>query len=299
MYLNKRQGGIALIAVLFLLAVLTILAFTLSRDVRTDITLTSRHLKHAQALALAEEGIWRGSAMVLSRNQSDDNSGLLTGGVRVLNAEIGELSVATQACSGLIDLNNASPELFKSALMSIDEASSTADVIVGSILDWRDEDDEVRPNGAEADYYEINNMLVLPKNGQINSVEELAWINGVSPVIFEKLRPLVTVYSGQPRIDIYTAPESVLHAIPFLNDSMISRIIEQRKQGDKRLPIEDIANEARAYIGSSEHDCIHISSYANVQGSVAGIVAVIKIEATPESPVKVIAWRQQIDSVFN
>ena len=46
-----------------------------------------------------------------------------------------------------------------------------------AILDWIDEDDEVREFGAEAESYEG----YLPKNGPLDSVEELLLIRGVTP----------------------------------------------------------------------------------------------------------------------
>lgn len=306
-HLKKRQSkkckqrGIALIAVLFLLAILTFLAFTLSKDIRTEITLTSHQLKRAQALALAEEGIWRGAYKVLSRNQQAvaKNTVLMAGEIYPLTSKNGDLSIKLQSSSGLIDINQAHAGLLKSLLMSVGETSISADIITDSVLDWRDSDDEVRENGAEATDYLDASASVSPKNGLINSIDELAWINGVTPVVLEKLRPLITVYSNQPRVDIYTAPKPVLDAIPFLNDAITERIIEKRKQGDKRLPIEDIANESRQYIGSSDNQFIRISSLASVKGTVAGIIAVIKIEATSESPVTVVSWRQRIDKAFN
>lgn len=53
--------------------------------------------------------------------------------------------------------------------------------IADSILDWLDEDDEPRPYGAELEYYSVLPTPYAPKNGPIDSVEELLLVRGVTP----------------------------------------------------------------------------------------------------------------------
>lgn len=53
--------------------------------------------------------------------------------------------------------------------------------IADSILDWLDEDEEPRPYGAEQEYYSVLPTPYEPKNGPIDSVEELLLVRGVTP----------------------------------------------------------------------------------------------------------------------
>jgi len=53
--------------------------------------------------------------------------------------------------------------------------------IADSILDWIDEDDEAREYGAEADYYTANEPAYRPKNGPLETIEELLLVRGVTP----------------------------------------------------------------------------------------------------------------------
>lgn len=53
--------------------------------------------------------------------------------------------------------------------------------IADAIIDWIDEDDEPREYGAEADYYSSLQPPYLPKNGPLETVEELLLIKGVTP----------------------------------------------------------------------------------------------------------------------
>ncbi|MEO1617051.1 MAG: type II secretion system protein GspK [Planctomycetota bacterium] len=49
------------------------------------------------------------------------------------------------------------------------------------IMDWLDEDDEQRPFGAEVDFYSTLPTPYEPANGQLQSVEELLLVNGMTP----------------------------------------------------------------------------------------------------------------------
>lgn len=49
-----------------------------------------------------------------------------------------------------------------------------------AILDWLDEDDEARPFGAESEYYLSLNPPYAPRNGPLETVEELLLVRGVT-----------------------------------------------------------------------------------------------------------------------
>lgn len=53
--------------------------------------------------------------------------------------------------------------------------------VADAILDWLDEDDEPREYGAEAEYYNGLSPAYSPRNGQIETVEELLLVRGVTP----------------------------------------------------------------------------------------------------------------------
>ena len=53
--------------------------------------------------------------------------------------------------------------------------------IADSILDWMDEDDDPREFGAEADVYSSLDPPYAPKNGPLESIDELLLVEGVTP----------------------------------------------------------------------------------------------------------------------
>ena len=215
----QRESGVALIVVLWMLVVMTAIAMAFSQQVRTEIMLTANYQNQAKALSLAEAGIWRGTAMVLNRTIAENNGENinLAGSVYELNSDYGKLNVSLQSSSGLIDLNRASPEIIKALLQTVDTSAETQQTILDSLLDWRDEDDLKRLAGAEDDDYRAQGLSYGPSNGLMNSVSELARVNGVTSVEYEALQSSVTVYSGQSRIDITSAPRRVLTSLPSMD----------------------------------------------------------------------------------
>jgi DNA uptake protein ComE-like DNA-binding protein len=53
--------------------------------------------------------------------------------------------------------------------------------IADAILDWIDTDDDIRPLGAESNYYSSLTPPYQPKNGPLDTIEELLLIRGVTP----------------------------------------------------------------------------------------------------------------------
>jgi general secretion pathway protein K len=294
--LSKNQTGMSLIIVLWMLLVITAIALAYSRTVRTEVLLTSTYKNRAKAEGLAEAGIWRGAAMILNRAVAANNGKPvnLAGSIYSLETEVGELRVSLQSCNGLVDLNRAPLALIKSLLQRIVTSSETIDIIVDSLLDWRDENDLKRLHGAERDDYLAQRLGYGPKNGPMNSTHELARVKGVTPAIYDALKPLVTVYSGQPRIDINTAPYGVLAALPAIDSAVLNAIANKNNQID----LTQIAAETRKYIGAGQSEFFKISSFAKVNDSVTGITAVVKLAPTQFTPVTVIAWQHGVEPLF-
>lgn len=130
--------------------------------------------------------------------------------------------------NALLDYNESPPverEMLVEALREffLDRAPD-ADDPVDAILDWLDYGDEEdeRPEGAENDFYEASETPYPCKNAQMDTIEELLLIKGITPEIYwgdpelEQL-PLteyLTVHGDwQGRVNVNTAREAVLAAV--------------------------------------------------------------------------------------
>ena len=123
-----------------------------------------------------------------------------------------------------------------------DEEKVTA--LVDSLVDWLDEDDEERDNGAEQDFYASQNPPYTAANGSILFPEELLLVKGWDKKILygnrkigDKEQTGIIDYltnGGQAgRININTAPALVLQALhPEMTEEFAADLIDFREDED-------------------------------------------------------------------
>ena len=97
-----------------------------------------------------------------------------TGGTDAESAEIAENAEDAEA-AGESGASTGGPRDVLMALPGMTES------IADAILDFLDEDDEPREFGAEADHYTALVPAYRPKNGPLESIEELLLVRGVTP----------------------------------------------------------------------------------------------------------------------
>jgi general secretion pathway protein K len=100
--------------------------------------------------------------------------------------------------------------------------------LVDAIADWRDADSNRRLKGAEAPEYTAAGLSYGPANALFQSTEELKLVLGMTPEIFARIAPLITVYSGQPGINEQIATREVLRALPNVSDEAIDEYLSRR-----------------------------------------------------------------------
>ncbi|MDN5782453.1 MAG: type II secretion system protein GspK [Luteimonas sp.] len=116
--------------------------------------------------------------------------------------------------SGKVDLNAADVDLLARlfAVVGVDQA--TAGSIAAAIADWRDSDDLTQPQGgAEDPAYAAAGLPWGAKDAQFDTVAEVEQVLGMTPEIYARVAPLLTVYSGQARPEPQFAAAQVLQAL--------------------------------------------------------------------------------------
>jgi type II secretory pathway component PulK len=139
--------------------------------------------------------------------------------------------VRADAGPGLIDesrklnLNTATADLLKKFFIAAEVDEDAARVLADSIIDWRDEDDKELSYGAEGFHYRAREDGYECKDGPFESVEELLLVRGMTPEIWLKVSPNLTVYGGG--INLNTADRPVLNALG-LSSQGVEGIITHR-----------------------------------------------------------------------
>ena len=136
----------------------------------------------------------------------------------------------------LIDLVNAQP----------DSAERIGYGIVPCIIDWIDADDKVthlpfvqRENmGAEDGHYRAQSPSSPCRNRSLDTVDDLAGVQGITPEVFARLRPYLTC-AGDGKININTAPKLVLQSLSEQMDGAIAQmIVNQRRLKPFQNPLQ-------------------------------------------------------------
>lgn len=115
--------------------------------------------------------------------------------------------------------------------------------LIDTFLDFTDENDLTRVNGAEADDPFYEDRGYTPKNGPLETLDELLLIKGFTRALVHGgsltefwelpgitvrgIAPLLTVY-GDGRINVNTASPDVLRTIPDITEEQIERLLEGR-----------------------------------------------------------------------
>jgi competence ComEA-like helix-hairpin-helix protein len=186
----------------------------------------------------------RGSFSVLRRARPEEGSGVVYG-------------IADE--QSRLNLNQADPEVIAKLY------GMTPD-IVAAITDWKDEDNNISPAGAEADYYMSLKPPYVPRNGPLLTVRELLMVRGVSRELLlgddikqngmldreettQDSRAQATAFDpglaevltvdgwtenvnaeGEDRVNIQNADENALSGVPGISKDIARAIVTSRDQ---------------------------------------------------------------------
>ena len=233
---GEPQSGIALLLVVWLLALLTVIAgeFIASGRVKAAAEHNKRDDLHGLALALAG---YRAAVAALDDKiiglKLDERDRLLlfypgrTDGVLAAadDMPLGDGTYAWRISDedGLVNINTIQNRQVLAKLLQKCgmEPGAERDTVIDSILDWVDSNRDHRLNGAEEDYYRGLDPPYSCKDGPFSVVEELLLVRGVTPRLFAGgevdgqkipgLRDLVSTRTPGPP-NPSTAPLAVLEA---------------------------------------------------------------------------------------
>jgi general secretion pathway protein K len=186
-----RERGIALVAVLCVLSLLTVLAVGALEMTRRHGQLAHRSFEAVQASEMADSAI-RVALLEITAppvpTAWQPISNLRT--VRVFDQSV---DVRIEREAQRVDLNAADESELMSALLSQGMADSDARALAARIVDWRDVDDEAGIQGAErAEYRRANRSG--PRNAPFETISELRQVSGAEDLT-ENMLNAFTVYS--------------------------------------------------------------------------------------------------------
>jgi general secretion pathway protein K len=260
---SVAQQGIALIGVLWVLALLTISATVLSTTLREDLRLSANLVATAQARRAAEGGV----ELALSRLIAGPSK------ARELEVQVGMAAVRVTVVdeAGRLDLNEA-PESMLAAyfrVLGLDEAQAAH--VAHGILERR-------------------------HVAAFHSIEELAVVPGMTTAVYRLARDGVSVHSGQLGVHAAAAPREVLLAIPGARPQEVEEFVALREAHRREgLPAPLVPPSLRHELSRAASAVYRIRAEALMpQGAKAGLTAIADLRRrSRDAPYTVREWRYE------
>jgi general secretion pathway protein K len=222
----RSQRGIALVLVLWVLLLLTIMTGSFSLMARMDRLEANTLLSGTQARLSAEAAI---NIAVLALRDPQDDTRMRADG-RLYEQEIDGILIEVSAIDerGKLDINSTDElslaNLFTGHGLELDKA----ELLAAAVLDWRDEDELERVNGAEQDAYDAAGLSVGPANRPFMMTEELLQVIGMSYELYRRLEPGITVFSRTGEPNPAFAPVEALMSLPDITFEEAVNFVQER-----------------------------------------------------------------------
>jgi general secretion pathway protein K len=278
--MRARERGIALIVVLWVLALLTVLVVTFSGEARTDLQIARNQNEAAQARAIADAGVTM--AILRLFDPSPATQWTADGQEHPLAYGGGTIGVRVQDEAGKIDLNYAPAAMVAGLFETL--GIKGAEGLADAVLAWRG-----GAGGAQTVQAGANGAPRHP----FLAVDELRLVPGMTRAIYDQVTPFVTVYSNDARINPLTAPAEVLRSVPGATAQEIANFLAARAQAGTTSAALPAFTGMGIYTTAEGLRVFTVTS----QGLTATGIgftreAVAVLTGVPEAPCRFLSWRE-------
>jgi general secretion pathway protein K len=220
---SARQRGSILLLVLLVAGLLGVFA-----AIAADVARSSRESSDVFADTLRADDAMLG-AIEYAVGKAGSGIARSTGTAIIQMARI-KVTLKIENEAGRIDINYAPPEVIAGIFREIGIEQSVAEGYAARIVDWRDTDDNVSPNGgAERAAYRAAGRTDGPRNGPFLHTYELALVLGIPFQAAAAVAPYVTVGSRLDKINPLYADRRVLLAIPHMTPDRVQDTLTMRQ----------------------------------------------------------------------
>jgi len=338
---SDSRSGQALVVSLWVVMLLSMLIASLAYEMHVESAITSYSRKRLKAQAAAEGGI-EYARFLLARSfesnaEEQEDEGLESERVMAKNLARGigvtacklEFPDATASVdilpeAGRRNVNALSDEDWEEILDQSGVPEEIWPDLIDSFMDFSDEGDEHRLNGAERDdpFYEERGYV--PKNAALDTVDELLLVKGFTPeivyggktlgegkepIVTTGIAPLLTTW-GDGKVNINTASREVLLTLTDANGNLVDEwvvddILAARLGEDGEANTEDDGFESVAdaisktgldgslasKLSVSDRQYVRVVSTGEAGNVKAGVWAVFDVGEKEVTP---IYWREAL-----
>lgn len=287
---GESTEGFIVVAVLWILGALATLATIYAIYVTDTAVAFTVHDERLQAEAMVT------AATELTTYQLAVPQDVLpTQGTFTFRIGRANIAVDYRSEAARIDLNAAPKELLSGLFMVLGARRDDADNYADRIIAWR------LPPGdnqdAEASLYRTAGRRYAPRGGPFAHVGELSLVIGVPELMVERAMPFLTVYNGQPQINVLEAAPEVIAALPGMSPDRLQGILAQRAatpQNGQLVTALLGPSQASATTEGTRSTRVAVQIVFENGHKAASEVVILRLDDGPE-PYRVLAWRDLLD----
>jgi general secretion pathway protein K len=170
--------------------------------------------------------------------------------------------------------------------------------IVDAIIDWRDRDNLRRLHGAEDDDYRSADLPYGAKDALFTNVEELVQVMGMTPPLYRRLAPLVTVYSRQAKVNPAVAPQEVLLALPEMTENQVQDLLQERAEHmEDENGVSVGPGPATQRLAGRQRLAYSVRAQVRLpNGASPGIEVVLTVTRSVHDPYRILHWTELLES---
>jgi general secretion pathway protein K len=277
---NRRERGIALLLVIWMTALLSVVAMVAAGDARSDLQIASNLVQGAQARSLADGAVWWMISQLIDHDADTPRPADGTATQLSLDGEF--IDIAVQDEGGKIDVN-AGDAVILTNLCRVLGFGKEAGGIAENIVRYRE---QMRNGAPEA------------RQPAFAVIEELRLVPGIDPDRYARIRPFVTVYTGDGHVNPRTAPREVIMSLPGVLPAQADAYLRERarqRPGSETGPLPLGLAGAAPYLSAAAPKVVTITAISRGAGQTRSIrEAVVDLQATEERPFRLVAWRRGV-----
>jgi len=289
----KGERGFVLLVVLSVLGLLALVVATFAHVTRTHVKAAAASVESGRAEALADAGVNLAILDVIAARETENASRRFAlnavPATCSLEKDAATLTIAVHDEAGKVDLNIGSEAILRALVFGVGVKGGEA--AVDAILDFRDSDDDRRASGAERAEYRAAGRSHGPKNAAFLVVEELAGVLGLTQADVDRLRPFVTVYSGQTGVDPNAASTALIDVLSRGVQDGGALSFKSPSEGGAKFALGGGAPLPEELTAASVRKAFSVRSEARTRGGVVFVrEAVVELTASRSTPYIVRRW---------
>jgi general secretion pathway protein K len=321
---SESKEGAALLVALWVLIILSLIVGSFAFEVQLEAMLVSHKRKKFRAEIMAYSGLEYARAILDKRSEAkeleiedmeEDKDGFMQAALYIKRGlsttstvELGDgtFSVTMESAEAGRNINLLSREEWLNILEMANMPSTEWDTMIDCLVDWTDEGDLHKLNGAESDDPFYQDLGYPVKNGPLDSVEELLLVKGwgedilygkesdeESDAIFG-IAKLLTVW-GDGKVNLNTASTDVLLSFAEYEDWELESVMEARLGEDGIAGTPDDGIKALADIGANpnkfklQSDFVKVTSVGDIFGNQYEIDCIFYLS---EKDAVVVYWKE-------